>query len=106
MMLSFLDDAECDAEQGWVMLNLLLRLNAGVYTGGRLGPLQIVAQYLKLHLYHQVCQNQPNYVKVKFLHKLSGFVTCVCLHPLSITNIPISTRSLAGRLSEYSKVIE
>ena len=30
------------------------RLNAGVYTGGRLGPLQIVAQYLKLHLYHQV----------------------------------------------------
>ena len=32
----------------------LCRLNAGVYTGGRLGPLQIVAQYLKLHLYHQV----------------------------------------------------
>ena len=34
--------------------DLVRRLNAGVYTGGRLGPLQIVAQYLKLHLYHQV----------------------------------------------------
>ena len=40
--------------------DLVRRLNAGVYTGGRRGPLQIVAQYLKLHLYHQVWQNQQN----------------------------------------------
>jgi len=32
----------------------LLRLNAGVYTGGKIGPLQIVGQYLKCNLYHQV----------------------------------------------------
>jgi WD40 repeat protein len=32
----------------------LLRLNGGVYTGGRIGPLQIVGQYLKYNLYHQV----------------------------------------------------
>ena len=35
------------------------RLNAGVYTGGRMGPLQIVGQYLKLHLYHQVTLGLP-----------------------------------------------
>ena len=33
---------------------LLLRLNGGVFTGGRLGPTQIVSQYLKCSLYHQV----------------------------------------------------
>ena len=33
---------------------LLLRLNGGVYTGGRLGPSQLVSQYLKASLYHQV----------------------------------------------------
>merc|ERR1719336_3087802 len=32
----------------------LLRLNAGVYTGGKIGPLQMVGQYLKYNLYHQV----------------------------------------------------
>jgi len=32
----------------------LLRLNGGVYTGGKIGPLQIVGQYLKYNLYHQV----------------------------------------------------
>ena len=32
---------------------VLLRLNGGVFTGGRLGPSQIVAQYLKYNLYHQ-----------------------------------------------------
>ena len=80
MMLSLLNTAEL----WYVLLNLLLRLNAGVYTGGRLGPLQIVAQYLKLHLYHQVCQNQPNYVKFKLLHKLSSCVMCVQCAPLII----------------------
>ena len=33
---------------------VLLRLNGGVFTGGRLGPSQIVSQYLKCSLYHQV----------------------------------------------------
>ena len=33
---------------------VLLRLNGGVFTGGRLGPTQIVSQYLKCSLYHQV----------------------------------------------------
>ena len=76
MMLSMMLNNGGDAEHG-------LRLNAGVYTGGRLGPLQIVAQYLKLHLYHQVWPRST-----KFLHKLSGCVFA----PLW--------------LSEYSKVID
>ena len=33
---------------------VLLRLDGGVFTGGRLGPSQIVSQYLKCSLYHQV----------------------------------------------------
>lgn len=33
---------------------LLLRLNAGVFTRGLLGPLQLTGQYLKYSLYHQV----------------------------------------------------
>ena len=33
---------------------MLLRLNSGVFSGGRLGPVQVVGQYLKHNLYHQV----------------------------------------------------
>jgi len=52
----------------------LLRLNGGVYTGGKIGPLQIVGQYLKYNLYHQV---------LLFLSQLSwaysGQVVLMCL---------------------------
>ena len=33
---------------------MVVRFNTGVYSGGRIGPVQIVAQYLKYNLYHQV----------------------------------------------------
>ena len=63
----------------------LLRLNAGVYTGGRMGPLQLVAQYLKLHLYHQVLPSpaSPPAQVLLFLSQLSwthsGHILILCL---------------------------